>query len=238
MQAHLQSCPRRPRGFTLVELLVVITIVGVLATMAMVGMPRILEKGKHVQALAQIRDLTLGLKSFEIDNNTALLPHDQRAAGQDTVYGEVNGEFSTGIVVAVLGGMGDNLPYHPIEYDVKDINPKEQVYMIFKLAGQKNNGVTPDGELNDPWGRQWMIAINAFKSTNTDAVLVEKNTTNPGKNDSHMDTKGLAVYSDTEPRDQSFVIWSYGKDGKKGGEESRGKKIPPYAGSDDAISWK
>jgi len=238
MQAIPQSRPRRPRGFTLVELLVVITIIIVLAAATMVGMPRILEKGRHVQALAQIRDLTTGMASFEADNNTALLPHDQRAAGQDTVYGDVNGEFSNGIVVAVLGGMGENLPYHPIECEVKDINPKEQVYMIFKLAEQKKNGVTPNGLLNDPWGRQWMIAVNAFKSTNANAELVENNTTTPGKNDSHLDTKGLAVYSDTAPRDQSFVIWSYGKDGKKGGEESRGKKIPPYSASDDAISWK
>jgi len=238
MQALLQSRPRQPRGFTLVELLVVIAIIGVMATMAMVGMPRFIEKGKHVQALAQIRDLTVGLASFDADNNTPLIPHDQRAAGQDTVYGEVNGEFSNGIVVAALSGMGENLPYHPVACDVKDINPKEQVYMIFKLAEQKKNGVTSDGLFNDPWGRQWMIAVNAFKSTSSNSELVEKNTTTPGRNDSHLDTKGLAVYSDTEPRDQSFVIWSYGKDGKKGGEESRGKLIPPYDGSDDAISWK
>jgi len=238
MQAFLQSRPRRPHGFTLVELLVVITIIGALATMAMVGMPRIIEKGRHVQAVAQIRDLTVGMASFEADNSTPLIPHDQQIQGQDTVYGDVNGEFSNGIVVAALGGMGANLTYHPLECNVKEINPKEQVYMIFKLAEQKKNGVSPDGLFNDPWGRQWMIAVNAFKSTNSNAELVENNTTAPGKNDSHLDTKGLAVYSDTEPRDQSFVIWSYGKDGKKGGEEGRNKKIPPYGGSDDAISWK
>jgi hypothetical protein len=53
-----------------------------------------------------------------------------------------------------------------------------------------------------------------------------------------LDTLGLAVYSDTKPRNESYVIWTYGKDGKKGSEESKGKKLPPYRGSDDVVSWQ
>ena len=216
----------------------VITIIGVMATITMVSMPKILEKGRKVQAVAQFHELAVGFASFEADNNNPLIPYEQRAAGQDTVYGDPGGEFSNGIIVAVLGGTGEGLAYHPMDYNVKDVNPREDVYMKFRLAEKKKNGVSATGVLNDPWGRPVMIAVNAFKSTNSNAVLVDINTTTPGKNDSHLDTKGLAVYSDTEPRDQSFVAWSYGKDGKKGGEEGRARKIPPYDGSDDVVSWK
>ena len=238
MQVHPRSCPRQATGFTLIELLVVVTIIAVLATMAMVGTPKIIEKARKVQGLSQFRELAVGFAAFEADNNRPLIPSEQCAAGQDTVYGNPGGEYSNGIVVAVLGGVGENLPYRALDYNIKEINPKEEVYMIFKVADKKRNGVTANGLIHDPWGRPLMFAGNAFKSTNPNAVLVDVNATTPGKNDSRLDTNGLAVYSDTQPREESYVIWSYGKDGKKGGEESRNKKIPPYNGSDDVISWK
>lgn len=238
MQSRRTFQPRRGRGFTLVELLVVITIIAVLATVSILGAPKLIDRGRKVQALTQFRELSVGMAAFESDNNRPLIPYEQRVAGQDTVYGDVGGEFSNAIVVAVLGGTGENLSYRPMDFKVKDVNPKEEVYMIFKTAEKNKNGVTANGVIHDPWGRELMFAVNAFKSSNPNAILVENNTTTPGKNDSRLDTKGLAVYSDTQPREQSYVMWTYGKDGKKGGEESRGRKIPPYSGSDDVVSWK
>ena len=41
-------------------------------------------------------------------------------------------------------------------------------------------------------------------------------------------------------RGKRKMVWHWipGKDGKKGSDEGKYKKIPPYSGSDDAISWK
>jgi type II secretory pathway pseudopilin PulG len=215
---------------------VVITIVGVLATIGMVGAPKFIEKGRKVTALAQIKDLSVGFASFEAENNRPMIPQQQRSQGLDTVYGNTKGEFSNGIIVAVLGGKSESLSYKVMDFDIKEITNKEEKYLTFKLADKKKNGVGPDGLLYDPWGREWMFAVNAFNSP--DSELVEINPNTPGKNDSILDTQDLAVYSDTKPRDESWVMWSYGKDGKKGGEEAKAKKIPPYNSSDDVASWK
>jgi prepilin-type N-terminal cleavage/methylation domain-containing protein len=240
MRSPLQSCPcsRPVPGFTLVELLVVITIVVTLAVMAMVGLPGFIDRGRKVQALAAFKDLAVGFAGFEAENNRPLIPYEQRVAGQDTLYGVPRGKYSNGIVVAVLGGASDNLAYRLVDFKIKDINPKEEAYMRFKFATTKVNGVGPDGVFYDPWGKPLMFAVNAFKSTNPGAVLVELNTTMPGKNDSRLDTQGLAEYSDTKPGDDTYVIWSYGKDGKKGSETTKTKKLPRYQGSNDVVSWK
>lgn len=109
--------------------------------------------------------------------------------------------------------------------------------MSFKPVDKKANGVGPDGALYDPWGKEWMIAVNAFNGPNQE--LVDENKTTPGKNDKVLDTAGLAVYAETKPREEAFVMWTYGKDGKKGVVEAgRAKKQqPPLKGSDDVISW-
>ena len=46
-----------PRGFTLVEILIVIAVVGVLASVAVMGIQSFLDKAKMVEAEIAIRDI-------------------------------------------------------------------------------------------------------------------------------------------------------------------------------------
>ena len=238
MHSQLESRHRPAHGFTLVELLVVIVIIGVLAGIAMVETPKFINKGRKVQALTQFKELALGFGAFDSDNNRPLIPRDERIAGQDTVYSTPKSKYSNGIIVAVLGGTSESLRYKIVDFNIKDINPKEEVYMTFKVSDKKTNGVGSDGVYYDPWGKPMMFAVNAFKSTSQNAVLVDFNATTPGKNDSRLYTYGLAEYSDTKPNEESYVVWSYGKDGIKGSTKEKGRKLPPFDGADDVASWR
>ena len=58
-----------------------------------------------------------------------------------------------------------------------------------------------------------------------------------GQNDRRLYTWKLAEYTDTKPFEQSYVFWSYGKDGKKGKGAASVDSVVPYGTSDDVISW-
>jgi prepilin-type N-terminal cleavage/methylation domain-containing protein len=59
----------RRAGFTLVELLVVIVIIGVLATLALSRLSAFRDKAKETQTAANLADINRGLEAFATDNN-------------------------------------------------------------------------------------------------------------------------------------------------------------------------
>ncbi|MCP5547950.1 MAG: prepilin-type N-terminal cleavage/methylation domain-containing protein, partial [Akkermansiaceae bacterium] len=92
------------RGFTLVELLVVIMIVLVLAVLAFTGARRFIENAKKTQAMAQFRDLKVGLTMLEVDYGKPPIPSNKRAGGWDTIYGDPGGYYENGYIIATLSG--------------------------------------------------------------------------------------------------------------------------------------
>ena len=225
------------QGFTLVELLVVIAIIGVLALVGVVGMSRFIENGRKVQTLALIRDFQVGMALFENDYTKPPIPKSKRDTGWDTIYGDPAGTYSTQFLVSALAGEDKDFPFKDEKFSSKDVNPKQESYMIFKYATEKKGGVGKDGKLYDPWGAELIVAINGLKSTEPGDVLVDFNTRESGKNDRRLHTWKLAEYKETKPRDQSYVFWSYGKDKKKGNNGATVGLIVSYRGSDDVISW-
>lgn len=222
------------RGFTLVELLVVISIIAVLATLVTLGANRFIESGRKVQAMAQFRDFQVGLSLFETDYQKPPIPKSKRDTGYDTIYGDPGGTYGTQFLVSALAGEDKDYPYKGENFSSRDVNPRNESYMTFRLAPDKRNGVGPDGKLYDPWGGELMVAINGFKSNNSQDNLVAFN---EGRSDRRLHTWGLAEYTDTKPREQSYVFWAYGKDGKKGKGAANNQAVVPFAGSDDVISW-
>ena len=228
--------PPRPhaRGFTLVELLIVIAMVAVLALIATYGSRRFIENSRKVQALAQFRDFQVGLALFETDYHRPPIPRTKRESGWDTIYGDPGGNYTNQFLVAALAGEDKDYPYVGENFSTTEVNPRRESYMVFPTAPDNKKGVGDDGKLYDPWGREIMVAINGFKSNNENDTLVDFN---GGQNDRRLHTWGLAEYTETKPKEQSYVFWSYGKDGVKGNGEPNSQGQVSLAGSDDVISW-
>ncbi|MEP2776305.1 MAG: type II secretion system protein [Luteolibacter sp.] len=223
-----------PKGFTLVELLVVIAIIGTLAALSTIGYGKFVEKGRKVQALAQFRDFQVGMTLFEGDYRRPPIPQAKRDTGWDTIYGNAGGLYNTQFLVSALAGEDKDYPYDGGSFSAQEANPRNEAYMVFPLAPDNKAGVGLDGKLYDPWGREVMVAINGFNAPNRDLDEVGSPI---GQNDRRLHTWGLAEYTETKPSDQSFVFWSYGKDGKKGDNNEDSQAVVSLAGSDDVVSW-
>ena len=73
--SHLLKTRSRNSAFTLVELLIVIAIIGILASLAAVGVMKALEKGKMVAARLEISQLEAGISAAKTDlGNVEVLP--------------------------------------------------------------------------------------------------------------------------------------------------------------------
>ena len=228
---------RVSRGFTLVELLIVIAIVLVLAVLITAGTSRVIENSRKVKAMSQFRDFQVGIGLFEVDYQKPPIPKSKRDTGWDTIYGDPGGTYSTQFLVSALAGEDKDFPYIGENFSASEVNPRNESYMNFPYAPDNKSGVGKDGRLYDPWGGEVIVAINGFKSTNADDELVDFNSSEPGRNDRRLHTWGLAEYKETKPTDQAYVFWSYGKDKKKGKKAEGNQEVVPYFGSDDVISW-
>lgn len=73
--SHLINSKSRTSAFTLVELMIVIAIIGILASLAAVGVMKALEKGKMVAARLEISQLEAGISAAKTDlGNVEVLP--------------------------------------------------------------------------------------------------------------------------------------------------------------------
>ena len=232
MKSKLANGHRRP-GFTLVELMIVIAIVAILAVLSVFGARRFIENGRKVKTLAIFRDFQVGMTLFEGDYGRPPIPENKRSTGWDTIYGDPGGQISTQFLISVLAGKDETIPYvGDISFSTSQTNPRGESYMTFPLAADNRGGVGRDGRLYDPWGREVIVAINSLNAPGERLLDF-----NNGQNDRRLHTWSLGEYTETKPRDQNFVFWSYGKDGKKGDKAPRYWDVVPYQGSDDVISW-
>jgi general secretion pathway protein G len=77
---------RRSRGgFTLIEILLVVVIIGMLATVAAINIPKMLGKGREGKAKADISRFTTALHAYNMDEGKYPSSMDALTAGNDPI---------------------------------------------------------------------------------------------------------------------------------------------------------
>ena len=179
---------RAAGGFTLVELLVVISIIGVLAAMSFGAANMAMNKAKKLQTANDARALKQAIQSF--NSEYSRLP-EFGAQGEEA---QTDGEAGAELLTILLG-----------KEDVTDSmqNKKQIAFFNAKVNKNKNkgglvyssqgSGARPDG-LYDAWGNPFYLKLD----TEYDGELED-----PFK-------QGNVVQD-------SVIVYSYGGDGKVGG---------------------
>lgn len=151
MKRHL------PKGFTLVELLIVITVIAILAALVLNTAGYVQEKGARSRAESEIAALSAALESYKADNGDYPLssnPQTNSASTDQTLYtnlspasGKVYFEFSKGMTnasKAVIDPFGNGYGYqYPGATNRSGTN-------FFDLFSTANKGVN-----SNAWIKNW-----------------------------------------------------------------------------------
>lgn len=141
MNIIAQSKTQR-RGFTLVEMLVVITIIVILAGLTMAGFNYANQKQAREQAKIQISLLKMALEDYKAD------------FGEYPVHAEQGGENGTPVIYDALYPDGDD-PNADANVYLSELNPENDAQNWLENQSP-GSGLT----IYDPWGTEFFYRTN------------------------------------------------------------------------------
>ncbi|MEO7317593.1 MAG: type II secretion system protein [Chthoniobacteraceae bacterium] len=212
-----------PRAFTLIEILVVISIIAILMAMLFPALEKVREQARRAQARNDLGQILLAVKNYhgeygKYPSVAAIAPDGDVLVGD----ADAKATIDNSALMDTLRAIGRGLNERHV------LNPKRIIFLDGRTAG---NAAEPRagfsdkaeskkrGSFYDPWGRQYGVVMDA-DSDNTLTVAEQ-----------YSDFAG-----ENAPR-AGVGAFSMGKDGKLGtkGDALFGKGTTM---SDDVISWQ
>jgi len=125
---------RRDEGFSLIELLIVIAIIGIIAAIAVPQLMNAMDRGRQRRSMADMRNLATALGTYRVDlaayapNLPALVPNYMQVTpandgwGNGWVYG-FDAPVAGSYTLTSLGSDGAALPAPPVPWSNEPYDP-------------------------------------------------------------------------------------------------------------------
>ena len=136
----------------MVELLVVISIIGLLAGMASVAVPRAIEAGKKSKAKGDLTAIVAAVKAYKQEYGqwpVAKSKMDQATDEFGSWYGPPTTESESKDLMRILSGD------MTVQKEGQTMNPKGVRFL---------EGAKADGTFQDPWGNQYSVKMDTNES--------------------------------------------------------------------------
>ena len=144
-------------GFTLVELLVVISIVGLLAGLVTVAVPRAMEAGKKAKAKGELTAVIAALKAYKQEYGQWPTASGDRSEDEWFGGGNYGNPENGRTLMKILSG--SNIIVSGVGQNPKSVTFFEGA----KVSSGRRD--TSGGELLDPWGTQYGFKVDTDESS-------------------------------------------------------------------------
>jgi prepilin-type N-terminal cleavage/methylation domain-containing protein len=132
-------------GFTLVELLVVVGLIGLLVGLISVAVPRAIESGMKAKAKGELTSLVAAVKAYKQEYGR--FPGDSSKTNR--LFSSNSSPDTVKTLIKVLSGDSTAL------LDSQIANPKGVRFF---------EGAKTDGTMEDPWGGQYLVLVDSSET--------------------------------------------------------------------------
>jgi general secretion pathway protein G len=131
-------------GFTLVELLVVVSIIGLLVGLISVAVPKAVESGMKAKAKGELTSIVAAVKAYKQEYGR--FPGD---SSKTNLFSSNSSPDTIKTLMKVLSGDSTAL------LDSQVANPKGVRFF---------EGAKTDGTMDDPWGAQYLVLVDSSET--------------------------------------------------------------------------